>query len=253
MTCFQAKALYDYGMGPASWLQARNKYLSSAAEMGYAPAQYALAYYCYYSGSGGPRDDVQAVKYFTLAADQNYSEAVFMLGYMHYNGRGGLLRDLQKAKEILSRPALKNHAHAKRILADIEHSEQERQHALEVVESTRKAADGGDAKAQLKMARYYKSGTNVVHRDSGKGLEYLRLSAEQGLPAAQLLLGRSYDNALFDLKEDCAVALEWYRKAANRLDPSIVTELNARREVLRYIGRPSSPLSRGGNLQSPSL
>ncbi len=234
MGWFQAKALYDCGMGP--WSEARNKYLSSAAEMGYAPAQYALAYYCYYSGNGGPRDDAQAVKFFTLAADQNHTEAVFMLGYMHYNGRGGLPRDLQRAKEILSRPAVRNHAHAKRLLADIEHSEQEQQHALDVVESVRRAADGGDAEAQLQMARYYKSGTDAVRRDAGKGLGYLRLSAEQGLPAAQLLLGRSYDNALFDLREDCAAALVWYRRAADHLDTGAVA-LGAKTQALRELLR----------------
>jgi uncharacterized protein len=234
----QAKALYDYGMGPASWHEARNKYLPEAAKMGYAPAQYALAYHCYFSGNGGPRNDVEAVKYFTLAAEQNHKEAVFMLGYMHYNGRGGLKRDLQKAKEILSRPAVKYHGHAISLLADIARGEKEKEHALEQVDAVRKAADGGDAEAQFQMARYCKTGTNVVACDKAKGLEYLRLAAEQGLASAQLYLAQSYDNGLFALAEDDATALTWYRKAADQLEPHVAKDIQARREELRCAPRP---------------
>ena len=229
----QAKALYDYGMGPASWHDARTKYLPEAAAMGYAPAQYALAYHCYFGGNGGPRNYAEAVKYFALAADQNYKEAVFMLGYMYYTGRGGLTRDLQKAKELLSRPVVKYHGHALNLLADIVRGEKEKEHALVQVDAVRKAADGGDAEAQFQMARYYKWGTRAVERDTAKGLEYLLRAAEQGLASAQLFLGQSYDNALFSLAEDDAAALKWYRRAADQLEPKVAQDIQAAREELR--------------------
>ena len=219
-------------MGPASWYDACNKYFPEAAEMGYAPAQYALAYYRYYSNYTGQADDAEAVKYFGLAAEQNHKEAVYMYGYMYYNGRG-VDRDLKKAKEIWSKPAAKFHSQAQSLLADIIRVEEERKHAEEVVSKAREAADGGDAAAQLQMARYYEYGTDAVPCDKAKGLEYLRLAADQGLASAQLYLAQSYDNALFDLSEDDAVALEWYRKAADQLDPAAAAELQAKRDELR--------------------
>jgi TPR repeat protein len=219
-------------MGPASWYDACNKYFPEAAELGYAPGQYALAYYRYYGNYSGQASDVDAVKYFGLAAEQNHKEAVYMLGYMYYYGRG-VDRDLKKAREIWSRPAVKFHAQAQSLLADLIRTEEEKQHAEEKVNQVRGAADAGDAGAQLQMARYYESGTDVVACDKAKGLEYLRLAADQGLAGAQLYLAQSYDNALFDLAEDDAAALEWYRKAADQLDPANSAELQANRDELR--------------------
>ncbi len=200
--------------------------------MGYAPAQYALAYYCHYCGYCDSPSDAEALKYFNLAAEQNYDEAVFRLGYYYYNGRG-VDRDVEKAKEIWSRPVVKDHPQAQSLLAEIVRIDDEKRHAEEQVNKVREAADGGDAAAQLQMARYLETGTDVVACDKAKGMEYLRLAADQGVAPAQLLLAQSYDNARFDLAEDDAAALEWYRKAADQLSPAESAELEAARDELR--------------------
>jgi TPR repeat protein len=232
---WQAKALYETGMGYANGTSGSPsecyRYFLEASELGYAPAQYAMAYYCYYSGYYCG-DYSQAYRYFEMAAEQNHREAVYMAGDFNYYGRlcG---TDMQKAKEFLSRPVLKYHSRAKPLLAEIVRAEEEKQHAEDQVNQVRASADGGDAAAQLQMARYLEWGNNVVNSDQGKGLEYLRLAADQGLASAQLWLAQSYDNARFGLAEDDAVALEWYRKAADQLSPAEMEELQAKKDSLR--------------------
>lgn len=210
--------------------------------MGYAPAQYALAYYCHYSGRCASPSDAEALKYFALAAEQGHAEAVYMLGYCYYNGRGGD-RDVGKAREAWSRPEVRDHPQAQSALADLVRAEEERQHAEEQVAKAREAADGGDAAAQLQMARYLETGSDAVACDPARGLEYLRLAADQGLAAAQLCLAQSYDDARFGLAEDDAAALGWYRKAADQIDPAEAAELQAARDEVRCVGHVSLALA----------
>jgi TPR repeat protein len=207
------------------------QYFLEASNLGYAPAQYAMGYYCYYCGHYCGNYS-EALRYFEMAAEQNHREAVYMAGDFYYYGRlyG---RDMKKAKEYLSRPCLKYHSRAQPLLAEAIRFEEERQHAEDQVNGVRAAADGGDAAAQLQMARYLESGTDLVPCDGSKGLEYLRLAADQGLASAQLLLAQSYDNARFNLAEDDATALEWYRKAADQLSLAEVEELQAKKDALR--------------------
>ncbi len=109
-----------------------------------------------------------------------HKEAVYMLGDFYYYGRS-VDRDLKKAKEILSRPAVKHHSQAQTLLAEVVRALEEREHAEEKVNKIRASADGGDSVAQLQMAMYLETGTEVVTCDRNTGLEYLRLAAEQGL------------------------------------------------------------------------
>ena len=69
-----------------------------------------------------------------------------------------------------------------------------------------KAAAGGDAEAQLRMARLCLQG-NGLPKDADAGLRWAKTAAEQGLPDAMVLVGDLLRLA------DVAAADGWYRRA----------------------------------------
>ena len=83
-------------------------------------------------------------------------------------------------------------------------------------DATKKAAESGDAEAQLSVGMTYQFGRGVP-RDNVKAAKWMRLSAEQGNATAQANLGAMY--ALGDgLPRDYAEAGKWYRLAAEQGD-----------------------------------
>jgi len=86
------------------------------------------------------------------------------------------------------------------------------------VKSLRKAADQGDAKAQITLGAMYGMGQGVP-RDYAKAAEFLRKAADQGEPQAQGFLGMMYAQGLgvpTDVKKGC----DLLRQAAAKGDPS---------------------------------
>lgn len=59
----------------------------TAAEMGYAPAQYFLGD-CYYLGNGVPKSEWETASWYRKAAEQGYANAQYWLGYCYECGRG---------------------------------------------------------------------------------------------------------------------------------------------------------------------
>ncbi len=76
----------------------------------------------------------------------------------------------------------------------------------------RKAADQGDARAQLYLGYMYDSGRGVP-QDHAEALRWYRKAAEQGDTFAQLKLGVMYGEGQ-SVPQDHAEALKWYGKAA---------------------------------------
>ena len=79
-----------------------------------------------------------------------------------------------------------------------------------------KAAERGDADAQLFLAIVYNNGyfyEKVIKRDVKKAIEWLTKSAEQGLATAQYYLGVMYEHS-YDITRDLKMAVEWYIKAS---------------------------------------
>ncbi len=69
--------------------------LLSLAEQGDAKIAFLLG--CRYSlGSGGVKDDSEAVRWFRQAAEAGLAEAQYHLGFMYANGRG-VVRDAEQA------------------------------------------------------------------------------------------------------------------------------------------------------------
>ncbi|MDH0356637.1 tetratricopeptide repeat protein [Morganella sp. GD04133] len=78
--------------------------------------------------------------------------------------------------------------------------------------STLKAAEQGDAKAQNNLGLMYYNGEGV-QQDDFKAFEWYTKAAEQGDAKAQFNLGLMYDNGE-GVQQDDVKAFEWYTKAA---------------------------------------
>jgi TPR repeat protein len=81
-------------------------------------------------------------------------------------------------------------------------------------EELQKAADQGDAEAQVALGAFYAGGGGVA-KDSGKAAEWYKKAADQGYAKAQFLLGWYY-NIGNGVAQDFTKAIEWYKKAADQ-------------------------------------
>lgn len=82
------------------------------------------------------------------------------------------------------------------------------------VEALKRAAESGDAKAQLRLAEAYEDGNGVPQND-GLSIQWLRRAAEAGNADAQNSLGVAYRMGR-GVGKDFKEAVAWYRKAAFR-------------------------------------
>ena len=82
-------------------------------------------------------------------------------------------------------------------------------------ESTKKAAEEGNAVAQYNLARSYAAGKNVA-KDLKAALYWLEKSASAGQPNAQTSMGWAYMSNYLGLAPDYKLAMEWNLKAANQ-------------------------------------
>lgn len=80
------------------------------------------------------------------------------------------------------------------------------------LEEFKRAADEGDARAQLNVGVFYDQGL-VVAQDPAQAAEWYRRAAEAGIDLAQFNLGTLYFEGL-GVEQDYAKALEWYSRAA---------------------------------------
>jgi hypothetical protein len=78
----------------------------------------------------------------------------------------------------------------------------------------RKAAEQGDAAAELGLSVLYTHGRGVPH-DHDEALKWLRKAAAQRLPEAQFALGLRYANGIGVARDD-AQAARWFREAAEQ-------------------------------------
>jgi TPR repeat protein len=82
------------------------------------------------------------------------------------------------------------------------------------LERYRKAADQGNADAQVNLGVMYAEGQGVK-RDYTEAVRWYRKAAEQGYALAQWCLGVMYEDG-HGLPQDYAEAVRWYRKAADQ-------------------------------------
>jgi uncharacterized protein len=80
------------------------------------------------------------------------------------------------------------------------------------IESLKRAAEGGDPKAQFELGFAYRTGKNVP-KDPAKAVLWYIKAAEQNNPGAFYQLGNMYENGS-GVKRDFEEALKWYSKGA---------------------------------------
>lgn len=177
-----APAQYAYGvccrdgMGVEKNATEAVRWFRASAEQGYAPAQTTMGV-CASSGEGMPRDAVEAVRWYRLAAEQNFPRALSNLAYCYSAGKG------------------------------VEMNQSE---ALALYQ---KAADAGNAVAQNGMGWSYMKGLGV-QRNYRLAIRWLKLAAAQGQKNALTNLGVCYSHAMDDASgEDIYRA---YRAAADQ-------------------------------------
>jgi serine/threonine protein kinase len=94
----------------------------------------------------------------------------------------------------------------------------------------RKAADAGDAEAQLRLARLFLQGPEAI-RDESQARTWLTRAAEQGNAEAAFTLGRLYERGRGG-ERDVHAAVSWYERAA------AAGNIGARRSLARLTERP---------------
>ena len=84
---FKMAGFYARGEGVTQDLVEAAKWLTLAAEQGYAPAQNNLAV-CYSTGAGVPKDQAKAIAWIRKSAEQGYARAQCYLGLSYAKGEG---------------------------------------------------------------------------------------------------------------------------------------------------------------------
>jgi TPR repeat protein len=100
---FKMAGFYARGEGVVQDLVEAARWLTLAAEQGYAPAQNNLAV-CYSTGAGVPKDQGKAIEWIRKSAEQGYARAQCYLGLSYAKGEG-LPRDQAQALEWFRKSA----------------------------------------------------------------------------------------------------------------------------------------------------
>ena len=136
------------------------------------------------------------------------------LGAMYYVGRDDVDQDYTKAAEWSQKAADQGNANAQLILGWLyEDGKGVRQDYNEAAGWFRKAADQGNANAQSSLGIMYESGKGV-RQDYAEASKLYQKAADQGNGKAQILLGIMYESGK-GVRQDYAEAKEWFGKACD--------------------------------------
>ena len=100
---FKMAGFYARGEGVVQDLVEAARWLTLAAEQGYAPAQNNLAV-CDSTGAGGPKDQAKAIEWIRKSAEQGYARAQCYLGLSYAKGEG-VTKDQAQALEWFRKSA----------------------------------------------------------------------------------------------------------------------------------------------------
>lgn len=177
------EALYERGMdaitgvGPSRNDSLGIDYFRRSADLGYGPAQIALAYY-YEAGSFLARDPGQALDLYRKAAHQGDPLAGWLAGRLCFLG-GAVPRDLDAAQKWLKIAADQNNAfgayYLGRLMADRDYTKAPKLYKI--------AADQGLPQAQYLYAKALKDGRGIP-QDRFTAYVWFTIAADAGYSAA---------------------------------------------------------------------
>jgi uncharacterized protein len=168
------------------------KEYSKDAEIGNATAQCELGF-LYYSGKDGAEQDYEkAREWLTKSADQDYSEAQFLLSAIYSDGLG-TNKDSSEGVRLL--------------LKSVEKKKAGKNYNLESNELV---------VAYSCLGKDFQTGDGVK-QDLDKAFSYYFKAAELGDAEAQVLVGSFYSLGI-SVKEDQKESVKWYERAAKQGD-----------------------------------
>jgi len=177
------------------------KWWSAGAQAGEARSQYGLGY-LYQQGQGVAQDTARAEEWYTAAAKRGHPKAKIALGRLAMAGDDSstAMQHFEAAAELGEAEALyligRMHEQGMGVETDTD----------KAMAFFAKAADGGDSKAQFRLA-------NSVLEEDSEAIEaavaWLNKAAEQDHAEAQTMLGKIYEDA-----NDRETAMSWYMRAA---------------------------------------
>jgi TPR repeat protein len=216
----------------ASTGQPAREGLRKAAEQGEAEAPIALGD-AYYNGEGAKQDYKQAISSYRKAAEQENPVAQGKLGLMYssfkqlvrtiHSGEG-LEQDFEKAiawyesaADQVTDKQLTDFGLSKeglRLLKRALRNTKAAQGDVKAQDALRKAAEQGEAEAQIALGDAYYNGEGAK-KDYKQAVSWYRKAAEQGNPVAQKKLGLMYSSGE-GLEQDFEKAIAWYESAAEQ-------------------------------------
>ncbi len=186
----------------------------------------------YRLGRGVEQDKAEAVKWYRKAAKQENPTALFNLGAAYYNGDGVSVDDLAAYKWFLlaqtfgSQPAAEAVERMKReavrrsqsdafeAIGDMyQKGDDLPQSSSTAVDWYRKAAEQGDARAQVKLANLLLQGQSAPsHYAEVQSL--CEKAAKANFPPGAYCMGKLYEQGI-GVERDISKAAKWFTKAAN--------------------------------------
>ena len=203
---------HAYGIGTGKNMNEAIKWYKKAAEKGSVKAPLVLGYIYLYGKDEIKSSPPEAVKMFRKAAEKGNAEAMAVLGHCYIFGFG-VKADKAEGLKLLQNAAEKGEAGAMLFLAKLSFDAGKEKESFEWC---KKAADLGNTKAMVELARYYLFGIGVKV-DKAEGMKLLHKAAEKDETGAMLLLA---DVSFKSGKEK--ESFEWYKKAADLGDPNAI-------------------------------
>jgi uncharacterized protein len=215
-------SLYERGMDAITGIGTSQNdtlgidYFRRSAELGYGPAQIALAYY-YETGTGVASSPTQAIDLDRKAAQQGDPLAGWLIG-RHYLLGNGVPRDLDAAQKWLKMSAEQNNAYGAyyygRLLADKDYTKAPKYYKI--------AADQGLPQAQYFYAKALKDGRGIA-QDRLTAYVWYSIAADAGYTAANADLA--------ELDKSGAVTMEQIMEAKGKsrdLEQIVIRAVTAR-------------------------
>ena len=213
---------YYYGAGVEKDYAKAFASFEKSAKLGFGKAKDYLGD-CYRNGQGVEKDLYEAARWYKDAADNNgTANAAHSLAFMYMNGEG-VPENEKKAVDYFMIAAEGGIIQAQRIIAQEYVSGDILSRDYEAARVwMEKAANQGDAQAQLMLGRYYVS--DFGYNDDQKAFEWFEKAAEQGDAEAEYTVGGCYIYEIH-VKKNPAVANQWFEKAASKEHPKAMYEL----------------------------
>ncbi len=186
----------------------RFEVIRSAAELGYADAQFSYGGR-YRAGIDVEKDYDEAFKWISKAAQQGHPDAIYYLGAMYRRGRG-VEADVDKADELTHIAADLGCAPAMHMIG----KRHLKTHHEKAVRFIAEAASQGYRIAAYDLGLLYLEGT-LVDEDTEKGLALLKQAVGKEYEVASYKLGEIYEAGLYGVESDMRQAIHWYKKAAD--------------------------------------